>query len=114
MDTIDDFVQQLKRVRPVMRHLIESILLDVWPNHTAIVDFGIDSQEHYEALYYPVREHEIMPEILDRAFGNGQMLTAMVRYAPAIRIRTSALRKSWDLLRLSDRSLNREEPEIER
>jgi hypothetical protein len=56
-------------VGPVTRHPIESIMLDEWPDATAIADFGIDSQEPYEALYYPVRRHQIMPEILDRAPG---------------------------------------------
>ena len=28
------------------------LMLDAWPRAGAIVDFGLKSQEHYEALYY--------------------------------------------------------------
>src|SRR5262249_52563182 len=56
-------------VRDTTRNLVESIMLDVWPRSGAIVDFGLKSQEHYEALYYPIREGEISPEALDAALG---------------------------------------------
>ncbi|MBX6312457.1 MAG: hypothetical protein IRY99_05985 [Isosphaeraceae bacterium] len=76
-----EFQKQLGQVRPVTRNLIESVMLDAWPRHAAIVDFGLDSQKHYEALYYPIREWEIMPAALDKALGHGGKLTELVREA---------------------------------
>src|SRR6266849_1609629 len=73
------FAEQLLSVRPTTRSLVTSILMDAWPNHAAVVDFGIDSQKHYEALYFPIREAEIMPKALDAALGDGPKLTALVR-----------------------------------
>jgi hypothetical protein len=69
----------LLSVRPTTRDLVTSILMDAWPNRAAVVDFGIDSQKHYEALYFLIREAEIMPKVLDAALGDGPKLTALVR-----------------------------------
>lgn len=80
---LEEFDMQLANVRPVTRNLIESVMLDAWPRNAAIVDFGIDSQKHYEALYYPIREGEIMPARLEQALGNGPMLTELARSAPS-------------------------------
>ena len=66
------------RVRPVTQGLVDAIMLDVLPRPSAVVDFGIDTQEHYEALYYPVRAGDITPECLDAALGDGPALTALV------------------------------------
>jgi hypothetical protein len=92
----DEFRFQLEFVRPVTRNLISSILLDEWPNQAAIVDFGLDSQEHYEALYHPIREHEIMPKELDDALGHGEKLTALARNAPSNRHKDITFHTSWD------------------
>jgi hypothetical protein len=108
-----EFIEQLKRVRPVTRHLIESILLDAWPDATAVADFGIDSQEHYEAIYYPVRQHQIMPETLDRAVGTGKALTMMVRQAPSNPHRDIEFHTSWDVIRSDDPGVSLVEPEPE-
>ncbi|MCY2944882.1 MAG: hypothetical protein NT142_10200 [Planctomycetota bacterium] len=75
------FAEQLASARPTTRHLVTSILFDAWPNDAAAIDFGIDSQKHYEALYFPVRQGEITPETLDAALGDGQKLTELVRAA---------------------------------
>ena len=98
------FAEQLAAARPTTRHLVSSILLDAWPNHTAAVDFGIDSQKHYEALYFPIREGEITPEALDAALGDGQKLTALVREAPSNPHKDVEFHTSWDL------ALGREAP----
>jgi hypothetical protein len=71
-----------------------SILMDAWPSAAAVVDFGIDSQKHYEALCHPIREAEIMPQALDAAIGDGEKLTALVKNAasnpyPDVTFRTS-------------------------
>lgn len=70
--------QQIQ-IRPVTASLLMAVALDTWPSPAAIVDFGIDSQEHYEALYYPIRKGEITPAQLEKALGNGPALTALVR-----------------------------------
>jgi hypothetical protein len=92
----DQFTQELEKVRPVTRNLIESVMLDVWPRNAAIVDFGLDSQKHYESLYYPIRELEIMPLALDKANGHGQKLTEMVRQSPSNPHKDVEFRTSWD------------------
>lgn len=69
-------------VRPLTRMLYDALMQDVWPDAPAtIVDFGLESQEHYEALYYPVRAGEITIEQLDEALGSGPKLTALARSA---------------------------------
>jgi hypothetical protein len=83
-------------IRDTTRNLIEAIWLDVWPRAGAIVDFGLNSQEHYEAIYYGVREGEITPEALDAALGKGDKLTALARSAPSNPHKDIAFRTSWD------------------
>ncbi len=86
-------------VRDTTRNLVESIMLDVWPRRGAIVDFGLKSQEHYEALYYPVREGEITAEQLDEALGKGDALTALARSAQTNPHKQIAFHTDWDDLR---------------
>jgi hypothetical protein len=92
------FAEELLSVRPVTRDLVTSILIDAWPSHAAVVDFGIDSQKHYEALYWPIREAEIMPKALDAALGNGPMLTAMTRDASSNPHKDVTFATSWDII----------------
>jgi hypothetical protein len=93
-----EFAEELLSVRPTTRNLVTSILMDAWPNHAAIVDFGIDSQKHYEALYYPIREAEIMPKALDAALGHGEKLTAMIREAASNPHKDVQFHTSWDVI----------------
>jgi hypothetical protein len=93
-----EFHKQLGQVRPVTRNLIESVMLDAWPRDAAIVDFGLDSQKHYEALYYPIRELEIMPAALDEALGHGGKLTELVREARSNPHRDVGFSTSWDVV----------------
>lgn len=98
-DAANGFDEQLAQVRPVTRHLIESVLLDSWPSHPAVVvDFGLDSQEHYEALYYPIRNREILPQALDEALGHGEKLTALAREAPSNPHKDVRFSTSWDVV----------------
>jgi hypothetical protein len=92
----DRFFAELQAVRQTTADLIHSVLLDVWPRPGAIVDFGLDSQEHYQALYYPIREHEILPAQLDAALGNGEALTSLVRNARSNPHRDVEFSTSWD------------------
>ena len=77
----------------------QRLVFDAWPSNAAIVDFGIRSQEHYEALYYPVRQGEISPEQVDAAMGNGKQLTALVKAAPHNPHKEIEFRTDWDDLR---------------
>jgi hypothetical protein len=88
--------EQPPKVRDTTRNLVESLKLDVWPRAGAIVDFGLKSQQHYEALYYPVREGEITPEQLDAALGNGKKLTELVNDARHNPHRGIEFRTDWD------------------
>lgn len=90
------FLKQLDQVRPVTRSLIDSILMDEWPSHAAVIDFGLDSQKHYEALYYPIRNAEIMPRALDEVLGHGERLTALVRSTPSNPHKDVEFHTSWD------------------
>jgi len=98
------FAEQLLSVRPTTRSLVTSILMDAWPNPATIVDFGIDSQKHYEALYFPIREAEIMPKVLDAALGDGPKLTALVRDAASNPHQDVEFHTSWDLILGRDNS----------
>jgi hypothetical protein len=86
-------------LRDTTRDLINAVLLDVWPRAGAIVDFGLDSQEHFEALYYPLRHGEITPEQVDAALGDGAKLTELVSAAPHNPHKGIVFHTSWDALR---------------
>src|SRR6516162_1424297 len=96
------FAEQLASARPTTRRLVASILFDVWPSQAAVVDFGIDSQKHYEALYFPIREGEISPKALDEALGDGPKLTALVRDAASNPHKDVEFHTSWDLILCRD------------
>jgi hypothetical protein len=61
------------------RALIQAITFDMQPRASAAVDFGIDSQKHYEALYYPIRRGEITLRDLEKVVGDGPAITELVR-----------------------------------
>jgi hypothetical protein len=88
-----------RRIRDTTRNLINAVLFDVWPRAGAIVDFGLDSPEHYEALYYPLRHGEISPEQVDAALGDGGKLTALVNAAPHNPHQGIVFHTAWDALR---------------
>ena len=73
------FAEQVAQARDTTRNLVESVRADEWPRAAAIVDFGIDSRRHLEALYYPIRNGEIAPAVLDAAMGHGAKLTELTR-----------------------------------
>lgn len=91
-------------IRDTTHNLLEAIALDAWPRAAAIIDFGLGSQDHYEALYYGVRSGEITPEALDAALGRGDRLTSLARAAASNPHRDIEFHTSWDALR------GREEP----
>ena len=75
------------------------LLGDEPPNHTAIVDFGIDSDRHYGALQHAVRNHGVTPEMLDEALGDGAALTALIR--PENPFYGVQFKTSWDFIMVS-------------
>jgi hypothetical protein len=93
----------LGALRPVTRGLVTALLLDAQPSPAAMVDYGIDSQRHYEALYYPVREGEITGPQLEAAYGDGQKLTALARNAPSNPHKDITFHTSWDVVLGRDR-----------
>jgi hypothetical protein len=90
---------EIRPLRGTTRNLVEAIWADEWPRNGAIVDFGLKSQAHYEALYYGVRAGEISPAALDAALGKGEKLTALARSARSNPHRDIAFRTDWDELR---------------
>jgi hypothetical protein len=66
-------------VRPVTENVFWSLILDVWPNPAGIQDFGLRSNHHYAALQYAVRDDGVTREELDRALGDGEAITALIR-----------------------------------
>jgi hypothetical protein len=86
-------------IRDTTRNLVEAIWADEWPRNRAIVDFGIKSQAHYEALYFGLRDGRITPEQLDEALGKGEALTALARSARSNPHRGIVFRTDWDDLR---------------
>lgn len=68
-------------LKPVTEGLIDAIFLDVWPRGAAIVDFGLVSTRHFEAVYYAVRHGDVTPAELDQAIGSGPKLTALMERA---------------------------------
>lgn len=85
--------------RPLTKQLVEAIAFDVWPGNAAAMDFGLNSQEHYEALYYPVRNGEITAEQLERALGSGPRLTELANAAPSNPHKGIVFWTAWDELR---------------
>ncbi len=84
-------------IRPVTQVLFNAMVLDLWPDSSAaIVDFGLDSQAHYEALHGPIRAGEITVEQLDEALGNGPRLTSLVRESQANPHKTIVFRCAGD------------------
>ena len=67
-------------IKSVTQNLFDSIMLDDIGSlrRAAYVDFGIDSHQHFEALYYPVRAGSITIEQLDAALGDGPALSKLV------------------------------------
>jgi hypothetical protein len=89
----------MTRIRNTTRNLVEALWADEWPRRAAVVDFGLESQAHYEALYYGVRDGQITPGQLDAAPGRGEALTALARAARSNPHRDILFRTDWDAIR---------------
>jgi hypothetical protein len=87
----------LTALRPVTRRLVESVMLDLFPEGPAVaIDFGITSERHFEAIYYPLRAGEITPMQLKAALGNGPRLTELTRSAASNPHKAVTFKTAWD------------------
>ena len=83
-------------LKPVTENLLHSFRMDDWPRQSAICDFGLVDQQHYEALYYPVRRGEVTPEQVDAVLGDGPKLTELVNSAPSNPHKGIVFTTPWD------------------
>ena len=62
-------------------HLYECLMLDIWPRHSAMCDFGLDHPEsgtRYAWLQRLVREAGCTPDDLHRVAGSGPDITRLL------------------------------------
>ena len=99
-DTLDTLFEDLK-LRPITRHLAIALLFDLSLTPPELVDFGVDTDNHYRALKAVLlgglasadarsavhqTDQALCERVkeLDHAYGHGPRLNALVRkYAPA-------------------------------
>jgi hypothetical protein len=105
--------QKTKYIRPVTQGLVETILLGTELTPGAIVDFGIDTPDHYQALSRAVLSGRIDGVQLDAALGDGVKLTALVNQAQC-NPHGVAFHTSWDVIFGRDKEKSRavEPPEL--
>lgn len=72
----------LEKVYPSTRDLVEAIACDDLPGAFTMVVFDLATQEHYEAIFYPLKNWGIAPSELDDAILNGPGPTELARSAP--------------------------------
>jgi hypothetical protein len=117
---MDSWLEELP-IRPVTKQLVNRLLLDLPLPTPVIVDFGVDSEQHYRALKEvlsiederdPLNPDEEEAAVdaktiqrlcqriveLDEVLGNGTLLNALVRryapqYAESVHFQTS-----WDVI----------------
>jgi hypothetical protein len=59
--------------------LVDAVLMDEWPSMPTVIDYGIRTQKHYEALYFPIRRGEVTAGQLHSACLNGgKALTKLI------------------------------------
>lgn len=68
-------------LKPVTEALLDAIAFDEWPGAAAIADFGLVTPRHFEAVYHALKNDDVTPAQLDRAVGNGPVLTELMRGA---------------------------------
>lgn len=86
----------LERVKPATRDLVNAIIRDEWPRPYTMVDFGLATQEHYEAAYYAIRSGEVSPAELDEAICSGPRLTELLASAPSNPHKEIVFETDWD------------------
>lgn len=85
-------------MRPVTKDCFDSMMMDEWPGNAAICDFGLHTQQHYEAIYYPARAREITIEQLDEILGSGPKITELVRKCSSNPRKDITFKTLWSLI----------------
>ena len=67
---------------PLARHLYFCLVTDIRPNQSAVIDYGIASDDHYRALRWAVWHGGRSVEDLHNAAGDGEALQRLVKWAP--------------------------------
>ena len=75
--------------------LVEHLILDTWPSRATVMDWGIDTGNHYGALQHAVRSGVTAYE-LDRVVGDGPAITRLVRAVPEQPYGDVEFRTAWD------------------
>lgn len=68
-------------IRPLAQHCYDAVMMDTWPRPAALVDFGIDSDQHLGALQHAAR-NGATPQDFDDALGDGSKLNELVERFP--------------------------------
>lgn len=117
---MDSWIDTLP-IRSVTKQLVNRIMLDLSLPSPVLVDFGVDSDNHYQALKLVLLNDYALPEPetdeddavsyegtmqmlrqrvleLDAAYGNGAMLNALAKkYAPQY-AKIVHFQTSWDVI----------------
>jgi len=83
-------------IRPATRDLINGIVFDVWPKSGTRGDYGLDSQQHYEAVSAGYRHGDFSAKTLDAAYRDGDKLTELMRSAPSNPHKDIEFHTAWD------------------
>lgn len=70
--------QELPEVRELTRQVYTALIMDAWPSPAGAMDFGLETEKHYAALQWAVREGGVTPKELDAALGDGKKIQALV------------------------------------
>ena len=70
------------KIDPATRDLVAAILEDGIPAYDTMLAFGIETEWHFEALFYAFWEGDFTAEELDACRGDGEKLTELVFKAP--------------------------------
>lgn len=96
---MSDYLEDpLRDIRQTTKNLMESIWCYDPLTPATRVDFGIDSEEHWQALRNAVRRSDISHQDLDDALGNGKKLTALVNSVEGCNPHQVRFETSWDAI----------------
>jgi hypothetical protein len=104
----------LSKIRPVTKHLWDAIWFDSYPAPAAYVDFGIDTDDHFLALYNAVRAGDIDHEQLDAVLGDGAKITALVNSVEGCNPKGLVFKTDWDFFReaMDEQRTKSAEPQV--
>jgi len=91
----DDYDQRPFHELRMAEQLVNCLTHDVWPSSAAVVDFGIATDRHRDALQHAVRTGFSAYD-LDRVTGEGPAITQLVRAAPGQQYADLEFRTAYD------------------